>query len=63
MKDMDGLVSQMRDVLNKAEVQEVKQRDINTDLTYKINTQKRELVETRKELTESLRDKVNKETT
>ena len=61
MKEMDGLVSQMREVLSKAEAAELKQQEINTDLTFKINHQKRELVETRKDLTENIKDKASKE--
>ena len=61
MKEMDGLVAQMRDVLSKSEAQEVKQQEINTDLTFKINHQKRELVETRKDLTENIKEKASKE--
>lgn len=50
MHGIDNLVNQMRDALSKSEVKDFKQQEVNSDVTYKINKQKGELIETRKEL-------------
>lgn len=60
---MDDLVNQLRELMSQSELAATKQSEANSDFNYKINSQKRELIETRKELTEAIKEKVTKEAT